>query len=55
MDELDLLLETLDDEVTSEPEDTRDSDMELALAEFSSASSPKDRLEALKLLVQLMK
>lgn len=58
MDELDLLLDTLD---TTAPEgatvvkaEDPDEFATLALEEFTSASNPKDKLEALRLLVRLM-
>lgn len=59
MDELDLLLDTLDTTAPSGATVSRADDTDefaaLALEEFTSASNPKDKLEALRLLVRLMK
>lgn len=59
MDELDLLLDSLELETpkgASEPADRElEADLELALEEFSGATNPKDRLEALRLLVRYMR
>lgn len=58
MDELDLLLDSLDDTAPkgTAVEVATDSDdyATMALEEFQSATNPKDKLEALKLLVNLM-
>ena len=56
MDELDLLLDDLASD-SSEPgvevAPAYEDDAMVALEEFQSASTPKDRLEALKLLIHL--
>lgn len=57
MDELDVLLETMDSSEPVEVESSGDlsNEVELALHEFTTSEKPADRLEALKLLIQLMK
>ncbi len=54
MDALDLILEDMPTAKVSQTSDNiADDDIMMALEEFDSAKSPKDRLEALKLLVRL--
>lgn len=56
MDELDLVLESLDTgmEVKSTSDMKLDPDVEMALDEFKNAPSPKDQVEALRLLLRLV-
>lgn len=53
MDELDILLDELPS--VKAPQEAPEDDMVVALEEFQSATNPKDRLEALKLLIHLSK